>query len=162
MAAAGEAEIKEANAEQEASAKFGASPAAATATKEPPPPVPEDDSSDDDSSDDEPHPLETLQKVADAVVYGLSTNVVDGPETTPSADESRARRDGTAPTPPARLHDPDAKYPGKVPNDGTVQTAGPSLGHGFNAAEANAMAALQLQANAMAALQLQANAMAAQ
>ena len=89
--------------------------------------------------------------VADAVVYGLSTNVVDGPETTPSADESRARRDGTAPTPPARLHDPDAKYPGKVPNDGTVQTAGPSLGHGFNAAEANAMAALQLQANAMAA-----------
>ena len=151
MEAAGEAEIKEANAEQEASAKFGASPAAATATKEPPPPVPEDDSSDDDSSDDEPHPLETLQKVADAVVYGLSTNVVDGPETTPSADESRARRDGTAPTPPARLHDPDAKYPGKVPNDGTVQTAGPSLGHGFNAAEANAMAALQLQANAMAA-----------
>ena len=58
MRAAVEAEFKEANAEQEASAK---SPAAATAAKEPPPPEPEDDSSDDDASDVEPHPLETLQ-----------------------------------------------------------------------------------------------------
>ena len=108
---------------KEASAKFGASTAAATAAKEQPPP--------------EPHPQETFQKVAGPLI----THIVDGVKTTLPADEFRARRDGTAPTPPARLHDPDAKYPGKVLNDGMVQIAGPIWGCGFNAAEANAMAA---------------------
>lgn len=117
MRAAGDAAFKE------ASAKFGASTAAATAAKEQPPP--------------EPHPQETFQKVAGPLI----THIVDGVKTTLPADEFRARRDGTAPTPPARLHDPDAKYPGKVLNDGMVQIAGPIWGYGFNAAEANAMAA---------------------
>ena len=111
---------------EEASAKFAASTAAATAAaaKEQPPP--------------EPHPQETFQKVAGPLI----THIVDGVKTTLPADEFRARRDGTAPPPPpARLHDPDAKYPGKVLNDGMVQIAGPIWGYGFNAAEANAMAA---------------------
>mmetsp|Transcript_11820 Transcript_11820/g.49659 ORF Transcript_11820/g.49659 Transcript_11820/m.49659 type:complete len:172 (-) Transcript_11820:36-551(-) len=139
MRAAGEAGFKEASAEREASAKLGASPAAATAAKEQPPREPHPRVSMDVSR---MFPKMRFQNAAGTLV--ASTRVVDW------ADESRARRDGTAPTPPAGSHDPDAKYPGEVPNEGTVQTAGPSSGHGFNAAEANATAA-QLQANAMAA-----------